>query len=228
MPNILAPFGFRHMGYMEGHPPTMGITRRKIAAGYTTPIFRNDPIVSTASGYLQLATTNAVQIAGIFHSCEYYSQSQQGRKIFSRFWPGNDAVSDADAFFIDTGDSKWVAQSNGAPITIAMVGLNVGFYVQPTTLPQTTPPAPNSGQGSIYSGYSGAMIDVAGLQAVAGGPPAANPAFAFRILGLYSDYQVPGAPVAGGSQSNGTDNTSNYNWAVLGPNNWDTKSLTGI
>jgi hypothetical protein len=42
----------------------------------------------------------------------------------------------------------------------------------------------------------------------------------FRIIDLWSNYAPPG--------SAGTDNTSNYNWAVVAPNNWSRKQLTSV
>jgi hypothetical protein len=230
MANILAPFGFRHLGYMEGAPPTMGMRYRKIALGNTNPIFRGDPVVSLNTGYIAQATSNAVQIAGIFHGCEYYSISQQ-RKVRSRYWPGSDAQYDVDAFIIDTSSSQWLVQTNGGgtgtggSLPFSAIDFNAGFFVTPGG---SASPAPTSGLGNTVSGYSGAMLDTAGSQPTTPGTPATTPGLPFRILALYSDYAVPGAPLVGGTQGNGADNTTAYNWAVIGFNNADTKSLTGI
>jgi hypothetical protein len=42
----------------------------------------------------------------------------------------------------------------------------------------------------------------------------------FRIVSLWSAVAPPGSP--------GTDDTSNYNWAVVAPNNWSRKQLTSV
>ena len=42
----------------------------------------------------------------------------------------------------------------------------------------------------------------------------------WRIQSLYSNQAPPG--------QNGTDNTTQYNWIVVAPNNWDRNSTTGI
>ena len=232
MSNTLAPFGFRHMGTKEGYEPTFGMTRRKIALGYTNPIAHGDPVVSVVAGYIQQAASNAIQIAGIFQGCEYYSVSQQ-RKVRSNYWPGSDALYDVDAFIIDTPNALFYAQCNGTPMLFSNIGMNVGFFIA-TGLTATN----GDGKVNATTQLSGAMLDTAGTNGTTTGAPAQPAAgFPFRVVDLYSNYislvnqsgsflGLPnsfGAPVI-----NGVDNSSNFNWAVVTFNNVDTKSLTGI
>jgi hypothetical protein len=83
----------------------MGLRKRKIAPGNANPIFRGDPVVSLGSGYIAQASSNATQVAGIFHGCEYVSVSQS-RKVRSNYWPGSDAAFDVDCFMIDTAGAR--------------------------------------------------------------------------------------------------------------------------
>jgi hypothetical protein len=66
MANVLAPFGFRHIGYQEGFPPSYGMRKRRIALGNTNPIFHGNAVISLSTGYISQPTANTVQIAGIF------------------------------------------------------------------------------------------------------------------------------------------------------------------
>jgi hypothetical protein len=86
MANVQAPFGFAHIGYLEGASPSQGNARRKIASGNATAINFGDPVVSLSTGYIARATAGTTQIAGIFVGCKYLSTSQQ-RTVWSRTGP---------------------------------------------------------------------------------------------------------------------------------------------
>jgi hypothetical protein len=62
--------------------------------------------------------------------------------------------------------------------------------------------------GNTTTGYSGMLVN--------SGTLAVTTNFPFRIKQLYSDFGPAG--------SNGTDNTTNFNWAVLTFNNQDFKA----
>ena len=68
------------------------------------------------------------------------------------------------------------------------------------------------GTGNTRNGISGATLDQSSINTTTTLP--------FRIVQLYSDRGV--------GSSNGTDNTTNYNWCYVTFNNQDYKSLTGI
>lgn len=195
MANTLAPFGFKHVGYLEGHAPNFAPQPRQIAYNNATQIFRGDPVVSLSTGFIAQATPGTTQIAGVFDSCTYYSVAQ-GRQVWSNYWPGNDVATNAvvTAYIISSPSALFLAQSNGSPITVADVGSNVNFAI---------------GTGNpIGGGFSGATINQATL--------ATTNTLPFRIYSLYAGV------------GNGSDTTSNFNWAVVAFNNQDFKSLTGV
>lgn len=220
MANILTPFGFRHIGFLEGFAPTYGVRRRKIALGNSNPIFKGDPIVSLGTGYIAQASTNtladiatgaAPTVSGIFQGCEYFSVSQQ-RKVRSPFWPGSDAQFDPDCFIHEQPGSLFLAVANGTPVTFAQIDLNCGMFI---ATGGSTSPTPGSGQGNTVNGISGSMIDTAGTNGGGTGAPATGAALPFRIVKLYSEDVIQGAPNVGGTGFNGADNTTNFNWAVV-------------
>jgi len=108
---------------MEGFAPTYGLRHRKIALGNTNPIFHGDPVTSLNTGYIaQSVSAAAVQWAGVFSHCEYFSVSQQ-RKVRSNYWPGSDAQFDPDAFILDAAGALFVAASDGSTVaTFAPAG----------------------------------------------------------------------------------------------------------
>jgi len=155
MANVLTPFGFQHVGYMEGVTPSYGFRKRRIALGNTNPIFHGDPVVSLSTGYIAQASSNTVQVAGVFESCEYVSVSQQ-RKIRSWYWPGSDAQFDVDCYIIDAAGAYFKAQANGIPILLTSVGNNVGFFI---ATGGSTAPVAGSGQGNTVNQISGSLLD---------------------------------------------------------------------
>lgn len=233
MANTLAPRGFIHCGYLEGQAPTYGLRRRKIALANTHPIFRGDAVISLSTGYIDQQTTNAVQLAGIFQGCEYYSISQQ-RKVRSWYWPGSDAQYDVDAFIIDADRALFIGQSNGSAIVIGNIGNNVGVLTATSANTSanfsggSTAPVAGLGTGNTLNGISGMLLDVAGTNAGGSGAINTTSTLPFRIYDLYSNFVIQGGGTAGGTITNGADNTTNFNWAIVVSNNWDTKSLTGI
>src|SRR5258708_13061695 len=125
MANVLTPFGLKHLGNVGGgFAPSYELRARKIALGNTNPIFHGDPVTSLSTGYIaQAVSAAAVQWAGVFSHCEYFSISHQ-RKIRSNYWPGSYAQF-APAAFITTA-----AQSL--------------FYAPPPAPPNHPPPTPPS------------------------------------------------------------------------------------
>lgn len=230
MANVLAPFGFRHVGYLEGAAPTYGMRHRKIALGNTNPIFHGDPIVSLSTGYIAQSSTQQQTgtlpfVTGIFQGCEYISISQQ-RKVRSQYWPGSDALYDPDCFIIDSPNALFLAQANGTPVVFGNVGDNIGFFV---ATGGSTSPTAGSGQGNTMNGLSGAMLDTAGTNSGGTGVVNAGVGLPFKIYDLFSQYVAQNSPNAGTNIVNGADNTTNYNWAVVSLNLVDAKAgTTGI
>lgn len=166
MANNFAPFGFSHVGYLEGSAPTGGQSVRKIASGNATQIFQGDPVTSLSTGYITKSTAGTTQINGIFVGCKYLSLSQQ-KVVLSRWWPGSDANGDVEAYVIDSPNALFRVQAGGSTtgILFANVGENVNFA---------------AGTGSTGTGLSGAYADQTTLNPATGTLP-------FRVVALITD-----------------------------------------
>jgi len=167
MANTNAPYGFRqYQG--TGSAPTYEQVSVLIAAADTTDIFFGDPVVPLNTGYVTQATSNSVQIAGIFVGCKYLSVSQK-RTVWSNYWPGSDNSGDVTAYIVNDPNAKFVAQTDATGATQADVNANVGFAI---------------GSGNTANGISGAYVDMSTVNTTATLP--------FRIVSLVT--QPPGAP----------------------------------
>lgn len=164
MANTLAPFGFKHIGYLDGQAPTFAAQPRQISPTNTQKIFRGDPVTSINTGFISQSAPGTTPVAGVFDGCTYYSLAQ-GRQVWSNYWPGGDVATNATvvAYVITSPSALFLAQSNGLPITLADVGSNVNFAI---------------GTGSTFGGgFSGATLDQSTLAVTATHP--------FRIYAPY-------------------------------------------
>jgi hypothetical protein len=166
MANTNAPFGFRQYSG-TGSAPTYEQVVMYIASANTTDIFFGDPVVPLNTGYITQATSNSVQIAGIFVGCKYLSTSQK-RTVWSNYWPGSDASSDVEAYVVNDPNAKFVAQSDATGIAFADINANIGFAI---------------GSGNTATGISGASLDTSTLNTTNTLP--------FRVVGLVT--QPPGS-----------------------------------
>lgn len=190
MANVLAPFGFRHMGNTDGASPTFGMITRQVAFNDTTKIFTGDPVKSLATGFVSqwTAATAVSQLAGIFNGCSYLSIAQ-AKYVWSPYWPGSDVASTSvvTAYLIPCNLSvpgQFLVQVSGStPIAFIDIGQNVDVAV---------------GTGSTLTGISGATADFATLGVTATLP--------FRVMGLYAGV------------GNGSDSTSVNDWIVVAAN----------
>lgn len=205
MANVFTPYGFRQVAVITGHPANFGNGTEKIQASYATPIYKGDPLVRLASGYLAKAPVGATQIHGIFDGCRYSSAARNGATNYSMFWPGNsDALSDAFAMVLAVPDGTFQAQSGNsaaaaATVTQALVGLNIGLGYGPAT----------TAQGKL--GFSTAYLDLSTVGTASTLP--------FKILNLVSDPP----------QVNGADLTTPFGDLLVGFNNTDYHApTTGI
>ena len=166
MANTNAPYGFRqYQG--TGSAPTYEQVVMYIAAADTTDLFFGDPVVPLNTGYITQATSNSVQIAGIFVGCKYLSVSQK-RTVWSNYWPGSDNNGDVEAYVVNDPNAKFVAQTGATGATQADVNANVGFAI---------------GSGNTATGISGASIDISTANTTSTLP--------FRIVSLVT--QPPGS-----------------------------------
>ena len=167
MANSNAPFGFRQYSG-TGSAPTYEQVVYYIASANTTDIFFGDPVVPLNTGYITQATSNSVQVAGIFVGCKYLSTSQK-RTVWSNYWPGSDANGDIEAYVVNDPNAKFVVQSDATGIAFADINANIGFAI---------------GTGNTATGISGASLDTTTLGTTNTLP--------FRVIGLVQN--PPGAP----------------------------------
>ena len=198
MANTFAPFGFSQYAG-NGSAPTYEQVERQIATT-AGAIYSGDPVTSQTDGTIaQSSSATTTQIAGIFVGCEYLSAAI-GRTVWSPYWPGSgSAVSGSTVKAYIINDPN------------AKFVCQTGNAGSPVTLADVGSNANIViGTGNSLTGRSGAYVNQATI--------ATTNTFPFRILDLVT--APPGA--------NGTDASSNGNWIVVGFNNVDTKSLTGI
>lgn len=162
MANTNAPYGFRqYQG--TGSAPTYEQVAMTIAAADTTKVFFGDPVVPLNTGYIAQASSNSVQIAGIFVGCKYLSVSQK-RTVWSNYWPGADNNGDVEAYVVNDPNAKFVAQTDATGAAFGDVNANVGFAI---------------GTGNTATGISGAYVDISTKNTTSTLP--------FRIVSLVQD-----------------------------------------
>jgi hypothetical protein len=161
-------------------------------------IYSGDPVTSQTDGTIAQASAGTTQIAGIFDSCKYLSVSQK-RTIWSNYWPGSDVASGNYV-------TCYIVNDPNARFTVQAGGSTTAIGLADIDANINF----GIGTGNAANGISGAYADQTTIGTTSTLP--------FRIVGLVTD--PPG--------STGTDTTSGYNWIVVGFNNVDTKSLTGI
>lgn len=203
MANTNSPFGLLTFGRRDGGSPTAGLTRVWIASSDANPVFNGDLVAysSANTNYVTWASTGAggVGVRGVFYGCEYYSPSV-GRVVWSRYFPGavQTGGPDVTAYIVDDPDQLFIVQSSSQAVTTAMIGQN--FAVIPSSEGNTT-----TGQSNLTLATSVSLGST-------------NSTYPVRLVDLYSNYAPPGAQ---GVEASG------YNIAVVAPNAWDRKVLTG-
>lgn len=143
MANTNAPYGFRQYSG-TGSVPTYEQVVMYIDDANTTDIFYGDPVVPLNTGYITQATSNSVQIAGIFVGCKYLSTSQK-RTVWSNYWPGSDANGDVEAYVVNDPNAKFVCQTDSTGAAFGDINANCGFAI---------------GSGNTNTGISGAYLDL--------------------------------------------------------------------
>jgi hypothetical protein len=146
MANTQAPFGFSPEGTVGGSTPNFRLSKRLIASTNATAIFTGDAVVPVTSSVW---------------GCNYLSVSQ-GRRVWSRFWPGSDANGDVAAYVIDDPQAVFMVQAGGTAIGLASLNLNVQLAV---------------GTGSTLTGQSGMFVQ----------SPANTATLPFTVTGFVQD-----------------------------------------
>lgn len=196
MSNTNAPFGFvPYRG--NGAAPTYELSTRLIKSDNTTKIFQGDPVIPLTTGYIgQMAAGGTVRCEGIFSGCKYLSTSQK-RVVWSNYWPGADASSDAEAYLYSNPQMQFEVMSSDASgtsaITLANIGeyINIGYGIGLSGTPN----------GNTSNGLSTASVDQDTLATTVTHP--------FIIVGLIEN--PPG--------TEGTNAAAEYNRVIVAFNN---------
>lgn len=96
MSNTFGPIGFQYLGLADGFDPNFGLTPGLMAYN-ASACFAGDPLI-LSGGKLAVATATGntgAAIAGIAVSFSWVSTSQ-GRRVWQKYYPGNDSVNNAD------------------------------------------------------------------------------------------------------------------------------------
>lgn len=123
-----------------------------IASGYNTDLFTGDPVYVTGTGTIIRATAGAGNpITGVFLGCKYTAVTQgiNGNQVFSPYWAAGTVTfqaANAEAMICDDPNTIFAIQSNGAGVAAADLYNNADLA---------------AGAGSILSGQSGFVLDVA-------------------------------------------------------------------
>lgn len=175
------------------------------ASGDSSQYGEGDPLKFVSTGYVTAFTkgTPVSQLAGIFKSCEYYS-TQQGRRVWSNYYPGSGASGEVQVLVeacITSVPPKFLVQSAGASaVTTSSLWQNVDIASGTSTT------------GTVTGGHYQSACTIDLLANI--GTTVTLP---WRIVGIYADIAAPGAP--------GADTTTPYNWVIVQANNYQ---ATGV
>ncbi len=198
MANTQAQFGFMPAGVASGRVGNFSLTRRTIAYNQSSQMFRGDPIWSDSNGnIIPASATQTNPISGIFWGCEYPSATLGQLPVKAKCWLGSSAGAPTNAvvtaWIIDDPEELFVVASLGGTRAVAQSDI--------MSLAEFSAGA----GGNTVTGQSSFVLNDGGISAAT--------AYPFRIVDLYSNHGIPG--------TNGTDNTSIYNWAIVKMNNTD-------
>lgn len=197
MANVQAAFGFRQIGYLSGSGPDYQLATRAIQSSNATKIFFGDPVIKSGAYIVQDTSTSTTVLEGIFQGCVYIPTGG-GIPVWSPFWPGAVAASDATAYIMNAPNATFLAAALSTAISSANIGSNISFSI---------------GTGSTAGGaFSGATVD----QSTITTNVASAAFFPFQIVSLYQGV------------GNGSDPTTPYNWCVVTFNNQRFKTLTSV
>ncbi len=208
MANTQANFGFQQIGYLPGSAPDFQLSVRAIQSTYATAIGNGDPVIrgTTATAYIvqatpTLATSNPIE--GIFVGCFYIPKTGLQIPTWSPSYPAAQAASDSVAYIIDAPKAQFLVATLQTACSSADIGKVVNF---------------NTGVPSTVGGQlSTATIDMSTATSLGGTATSTMP---FKIVGIKGSGTGVGALSSQfGGVGNGTDPTSNFNWAIVTFNN---------
>lgn len=155
-----APFGFKVCLNRFGGTPRPRALRGGIASGYSTAIYRGDPIKFVTSGTFQLAAAGDA-VSGIFDG---WLPEDAGVWMGGKYWPASTTYTKAPLVFyypIDDASLQFQVQADGAVAQTA-IGDSADY---------------TAGTGNTNNGLSGAQLSATLVGAAASAQ--------FKIVGLW-------------------------------------------
>ena len=110
-----APFGLRPVYHPSGNARA---SEYSIAAAYTTPIFKGDPVLLDTNGTITRSAAGNT-LYGVFMGCEYVDST--GKPTYSNFWPGASGCTEIKAWVITDAETVYEIQGVSA-LTQAAIG----------------------------------------------------------------------------------------------------------
>ena len=198
MPNTNAPFGFQEAAGL-GSPPTFEQIEEKIAAT-TAPIFRGDPVFRLADGTIAGATTGPGPgtgvLAGIFAGLRVPLRLAGPDDLVELLAGGRRRRRHPEPLLDHQRPGSRFRVQAGNSTTVGFVQADVGMNASSATA-SATPPAASRARTSTWPSPEPS--------------PRPCPSGSSRLV-----VDPPGGP---GTQP------GPYNWAIVGFNNVETKSL---
>lgn len=200
MANVAATFGFKHIGDSSGGSPTYQQSTRLIQSTNATKIGFGDPVqkANATSQYIIQGTASTTQPIVGIFVGCQYTPS--GGLGIPQWSPywPGAAAADATAYIIDSPQALFLV----ATLQTAVTTSNIGNVVNYTT---STP-------STVGGGYSVATID----QSTATTTGTTTSGLPFKIVSLYQGI------------GNGSDPSTNFNWAVVQFNSQIWRSVSGF
>lgn len=107
MGNVNGPVGLKAVRHMTGG--CVRLSEYSIASGYTTAIYKGDPVEMTGTGRnIALAAAANVDNIGVFAGVRYVDA--QGNQVFSRYWPASTTATDIVALVYDDPETIFEVQ----------------------------------------------------------------------------------------------------------------------
>lgn len=123
--------------YLNGAPWTGGTSNYLIVSGYSTAIFKGDPVTLGTDGTIKIGVAGSA-ILGVFWGCIYTLPSGISPVTQSNYWPASTVTANAisaTALIVDGPDIVYNIQETnasavaGTPLTQVAVGQNFNFVV---------------------------------------------------------------------------------------------------
>ena len=199
MANTQATFGFAHVGFLSGYAPDYQLVRRSIQSSYASAIYFGDPVIKSASSQYIQPATGTGNLTAIAGIFQGCFYIPKGG--------GAPVYSPAFPGSVQADATAMIMASPGALFKVAALLTAIPATAIGNNVGFSTG-AGGTTTGAMLSTYT---IDQSTINSTS--------TAAFRIVDLFSNVGI----------GNGSDNTTNYNWAIVSFNVQDFKAgVTGV